>query len=163
MEWAASAVNDRHLTLKALGMALKRRCPDVGLLHHSDQGCTYASEDYQRRLDAYGITCSMSRRGNCYDNAVMEAFFSSVKSEVADRFDGCGDAKMELFDFIEVFYNQRRRHSTSVRSARPNSSDARTKRVWILCKTAETAVSHRLHARQFSVREKNEEQKKRRS
>ena len=110
--WAVSAVNDRHLALKALGMALKRRCPDVGLLHHSDQGCTYASEDYQRMLDAYGITCSMSRRANSYDNAVMEAFFSTVKSEVADRFDSCGEAKMELFDFIEVFYNQRRRHST---------------------------------------------------
>jgi putative transposase len=110
--WAVSAVNDRHLALKALGMALKRRCPDAGLLHHSDQGCTYASEDYQRTLDAYGIICSMSRRGNCYDNAVMEAFFSSVKSEVADRFASCGDAKMELFDYIEVFYNQRRRHST---------------------------------------------------
>src|SRR5688572_6060541 len=110
--WAVSAVNDRHLTLKALGMALKRRCPDVGLLHHSDQGCTYASEDYQRMLDAHGITCSMSRRGDCYDNAVMEAFFSSVKSETADRFESCGDAKMELFDYIEVFYNQRRRRST---------------------------------------------------
>lgn len=110
--WAVSAVNDRHLTLKALGMALKRRCPAAGLLHHSDQGCTYASEDYQRMLDAHGITCSMSRRGDCYDNAVMEAFFSTVKSEVADRFASCGEAKMELFDFIEVFYNQRRRHST---------------------------------------------------
>ena len=110
--WAVSAVNDRHLTLKALGMALKRRCPEAGLLHHSDQGCTYASEDYQRMLDANGITCSMSRRGNCYDNAVMEAFFSSVKSETADRFASCGEAKMELFDYIEVFYNQRRRHST---------------------------------------------------
>jgi len=110
--WAVSASNDRHLALKALDMALKRRCPDVGLLHHSDQGCTYASADYQRMLDAHGITCSMSRRGNCYDNAVMEAFFSSVKSEVADRFPSGGDAKMELFDYIEVFYNQRRRHST---------------------------------------------------
>ena len=110
--WAVSAVNDRHLTLKALGMALKRRCPEAGLLHHSDQGCTYASDDYQRMLDAHGITCSMSRRGNCYDNAVMEAFFSSVKSETADRFASCGEAKMELFDYIEVFYNQRRRHST---------------------------------------------------
>jgi putative transposase len=110
--WAVSAVNDRHLTLKALGMALKRRCPTIGLLHHSDQGCTYASEDYQRMLDANGITCSMSRRGNCYDNAVMEAFFSSVKNETADRFASCGEAKMELFDYIEVFYNQRRRHST---------------------------------------------------
>ena len=110
--WAVSAVNDRHLTIKALQMALKRRCPGAGLLHHSDQGCTYASEGYQDVLDAHRLTCSMSRRGNCYDNAVMEAFFSSVKSELADRFDSCSDAKMELFDYIEVFYNQRRRHST---------------------------------------------------
>jgi hypothetical protein len=63
-------------------------------------------------LDAHGIACSMSRRGDCYDNAVLEAFFSSVKSELADRFESCGDAKMELFDYSEVFYNQRRRHST---------------------------------------------------
>ena len=111
--WAVSAVNDRHVTIKALDMALKRRCPDAGLLHHSDQGCTYASEDYQTILGARGIVCSMSRRGNCYDcehdrgaarrgrltshittlltyrgvNAVMESFFSTVKSELADRFD----------------------------------------------------------------------------
>lgn len=110
--WAVSAVNDRHLTIKALEMALMRRCPPVGLLHHSDQGGPYASADYQTILDAKGITCSMSRRGNCYDNAVMEAFFSSVKSELRERFDTCGEAKMELFEYIEVFYNQRRRHST---------------------------------------------------
>jgi len=110
--WAVSAVNDRHLTIKALEMALKRRCPDVGLLHHSDQGCTYASEDYQAVLQVHGVTCSMSRRGNCYDNAVMESFFSTVKSELGERFESHGDAKMELFDYIEVFYNQRRRHST---------------------------------------------------
>jgi putative transposase len=110
--WAISPVNDRHLTIKALEMALKRRAPSVGLLHHSDQGCTYASEDYQAILDARGITCSMSRRGDCYDNAVMESFFSTVKSELADRFASFGEAKMELFDYIEVFYNQRRRHST---------------------------------------------------
>jgi putative transposase len=110
--WAVSAVNDRHLTLKALGMALKRRCPDAGLLHHSDRGSTYASEDYQRRLDAHGVTCSMSRSGDCYDNAVMEAFFSTVKTELADRFESCGEAKMQLFDYLEVFYNHRRRHST---------------------------------------------------
>jgi len=110
--WAVSAVNDRHVTIKALEMALRRRCPEAGLLHHSDQGCTYASEDYQHILDARGITCSMSRRGDCYDNAVMESFFSTVKSELADRFDSFGEAKMELFDYIEVFYNQRRRHST---------------------------------------------------
>jgi len=110
--WAISPVNDRHLTIKALEMALKRRAPDAGLLHHSDQGCTYASEDYQAILDARGITCSMSRRGDCYDNAVMESFFSTVKSELADRFASFSEAKMELFDYIEVFYNQRRRHST---------------------------------------------------
>ena len=110
--WAVSAVNDRHLAIKALEMAVKRRAPEAGLLHHTDQGCTYASEDYQAILDARGITCSMSRRGNCHDNAVMEAFFSSLKTELADRFGSCGAAKMALFDYIEVFYNQRRRHST---------------------------------------------------
>ena len=110
--WAVSAVNDRHLALHALTMALNRRCPDVGLLHHSDRGCTYASEDYQRRLEAHGITCSMSRTGDCYDNAVMEAFFSTVKIELADRFESGGQAKRELFEYIEMFYNQRRRHST---------------------------------------------------
>ena len=113
--WAVSPSNDRHLTLKALDMALKRRGPGAGLLHHSDQGSPYASEDYRDRLVARGIVCSMSRRGNCYDNAVMESFFSTVKSELADQFASFGDAKMELFDYIEVFYNQRRRHSTAGR------------------------------------------------
>ena len=113
--WAISAVNDRHLTIKALEMAVKRRCPGIGLLHHSDQGSTYASEDYQDVLEAYGITCSMSRRGNCYDNAVMEAFFSTVKSEIGEWFASHGDAKAELFDYLEVFYNQRRRHSSAGR------------------------------------------------
>lgn len=73
-------------------MAVKRRCPQAGLLHHSDQGSTYASEDSQTLLDTHGITCSMSRRGNGYDNAVMEAFFPTVKT----------------------FYNQRPRHRQQV-------------------------------------------------
>ena len=110
--WAISTVNDRHLTLAALTMALNRRCPEAGLLHHSDRGSTYASEDYQRRLDAYGITCSMSRTGDCYDNAVMEAFFSRLKIELADRFDTVEHARRELFKHLEAFYNTRRRHST---------------------------------------------------
>jgi putative transposase len=110
--WAVSAVNDRQLTIAALEMALKRRCPEIGLLHHSDRGSTYASAAYQSLLDARGLICSMSRRGNCYDNAVMESLFSTVKTELADRFDSCGEAKMQLFDYIEAFYNQRRRHST---------------------------------------------------
>jgi transposase InsO family protein len=69
--WAVSAVIDRHLVLRALEMAIKRRCPSAGLLHHSDQGSQYASEDYQKALEARDITCSMSRRGNCYDNAAV--------------------------------------------------------------------------------------------
>ena len=110
--WAISTVNDRHLTLAALTMALNRRCPAAGLLHHSDRGSTYASADYQRRLDAYGITCSMSRTGDCWDNAVMEAFFSRLKIELADRFDTVEQARRELFKYLEAFYNTRRRHST---------------------------------------------------
>jgi transposase InsO family protein len=110
--WAISAVNDRRLTLQALEMAVQRRCPEPGLLHHSDRGSTYTCEDYQRYLASRGITCSMSRRADCYDNAVMESFFATVKKEEADRFSSYGDAKMALFDYIEVFYNQRRRHST---------------------------------------------------
>ena len=110
--WAVSAVNDRHLVLAALAMALNRRCPETGLLHHSDRGSTYASEDYQDRLEAHGVTCSMSRTGDCYDNAVMEAFFSTLKTELAGQFASHGQAKRELFDYIEAFYNTRRRHST---------------------------------------------------
>jgi transposase InsO family protein len=110
--WAISAVNDRRLTLKALEMAVQRRCPEPGLLHHSDRGCTYTCEDYQRYLATHGIICSMSRRANCYDNAVMESFFATLKKEEAERFVSDSDAKMALFDYIEVFYNQRRRHST---------------------------------------------------
>ena len=157
--WAVSAINDRHLTIKALEMAIKRRCPAAGLLHHSDQGYTYASEDYQRSLAMHGIICSMSRRGNCYDNAVMEAFFSTVKFELGERFESCGQAKMELFDYLELFYNQRRRHSTlgqispvafERRAALPQGMDAAIPvdaksaptGIW---KTAQTAVFHSTH------------------
>jgi transposase InsO family protein len=110
--WALSAVNDRHLTLKALEQALRRRDPEDGLLHHSDQGSTYASEDYRKALAAHGITCSMSRRGNCYDNAAMESWFSTLKFELGERFESATQAKHALFDYIEVFYNQKRRHSS---------------------------------------------------
>jgi transposase InsO family protein len=110
--WALSAVNDRHLTLSALEQALQRRCPNAGLLHHSDQGSTYASEDYQKVLKKHGIVCSMSRRGNCYDNAAMESWNSTLKSELGERFEGPAEAKPKLFDYIEVFYNQIRMHSS---------------------------------------------------
>ena len=110
--WAVSAVNDRHLTIAALDAALRRRCPDAGMLHHSDQGSTYASDDYQVVLRDHGITCSMSRRGNCHDNAAMESWLSTVKVELGETFESIRRAKDQLFDYIEVFYNQRRRHSS---------------------------------------------------
>jgi putative transposase len=109
---AISAVNDRHLVIQALETALKRRCPEAGLLHHSDRGSPYASEDYQAILQAHHITCSMSRSGDCFDNAVMEAFLSTVKIELGDRFETSDEAKRALFEYLEAFYNQRRRHST---------------------------------------------------
>jgi transposase InsO family protein len=109
--WALSAVNDRHLTIRALDMAFRRRCPTAGLLHHSDQGSTYASEDYQRLLEAAGVVCSMSRRGNCLDNAAMESWNSTLKSELGERFETYAVAKEQLFDYIEAFYNPTRRHS----------------------------------------------------
>ena len=110
--WALSAVNDRHLVIRALEMALRRRCPDAGLLHHSDQGSPYASEDYQKVLAARGVTCSMSRRGDCYDNAAMESWFSTFKSELGERFESYAEAKDQAFDYIEVSYNRQRRHSS---------------------------------------------------
>src|SRR4051812_441584 len=85
--WALSASNDRQLALRALEQALRRRCPDGGLLHHTDQGSPYASEDYQRVLAARGIICSMSRRGNAHDNAAMESWFSTMTFELGDRFE----------------------------------------------------------------------------
>lgn len=110
--WALSPSNDRFLTMKALDMAIKRRCPGEGLLHHSDQGSTYASEDYQKALTANGITCSMSRRGNVHDNAAMESWNSTLKSELGERFADNETAEKEVFDYIEGFYNPQRRHST---------------------------------------------------
>jgi putative transposase len=110
--WAVSAVNDRHLAGAALHQALYRRCPEAGLLHHSDRGSTYASEDYQQLLRDHGITCSMSRRGNCHDNAAMESWFSTFKAELGETFESIRRGKELAFDYIEVFYNQQRRHSS---------------------------------------------------
>ena len=109
--WAVSAVNDRHLVIRALDAAIRLRCPDAGLLHHSDQGSTYASEDYRDALAAHGIECSMSRRGNCLDNAAMESWFSTLKFELGETFESVAIAKHQLFDYIEIFYNRQRRHS----------------------------------------------------
>lgn len=110
--WAVSAVIDRHLVIAALEMAVNRRRPELGLLFHSDQGSQYASDDHQKKLDAHGITCSMSRRGDCYDNAVMESWFGTLKTELGEQFDSMFDAKRLLFDYVEVFYNRKRMHSS---------------------------------------------------
>ncbi len=110
------AMNDRitdDLTLDALGMALARRRPAPGLLHHSDRGSQYASADYQRVLAQHEIVCSMSRRGDCWDNAVAESFFASLKVELVHdaTWPTRTAARTELFEYLEVFYNGQRRHS----------------------------------------------------
>lgn len=110
--WATSAMNDRALALRALDQGLRSRRPGTGLLHHTDQGSPYASEDYQAALKKAGMVCSMSRRGNCWDNAAMESWFGTLKTELGEVFESANDASRLLFDFIEVFYNRQRRHST---------------------------------------------------
>jgi len=110
--WAMSEKIDRQLVLSALDMALLGR--PAPALHHSDRGSQYASEDYRRLLEHKGITCSMSRKGNCWDNAVVESFFSSLKQELVypSHFTTRQEAKLALFEYIEVFYNRKRRHSS---------------------------------------------------
>ena len=112
--WAMSERITRDLTLNALDMALVRRCPPPGLLHHSDRGSQYASGDYQQVLTAAGLVGSMSRRGNCWDNAVAESFFATVKVELVHDATWAtrAAARAELFEYIEVFYNGQRRHSS---------------------------------------------------
>ena len=111
--WAMAARITDDLTRAALTMALQRRRPPQGLLHHSDRGSQYASRDYQQVLASHGIVCSMSRRGNCWDNAVAESFFATLKVElVADAaWLTRAAAQADLVEYLEVFYNGRRRHS----------------------------------------------------
>ena len=112
--WAMSAKPDQHVALQALHMAMAHRRPRPGLIHHSDQGALYTSRAYQRLLTAYGLVSSMSRKGNCYDNAVVESFFSTLKNELVheQRFDSHDQAHAAVFEFIEVFYNRQRLHQT---------------------------------------------------
>jgi transposase InsO family protein len=104
---------DRDVAVDALRMALGRRLPNAGLVHHSDRGVQYASTDYQRILEDNGVVCSMSRKGNCWDNAVAESFFATLKTELVyqTKFRTRLEAKRAIFDFIEAYYNHRRRHS----------------------------------------------------
>jgi len=112
--WSMEASLEQKMVLKALSMALQSRRPPEGLLHHSDRGTQYASLDYQEQLKCNGIETSMSRKGNCWDNAVVESFFSTLKAElIAGRtYATREEARADIFEYIEVWYNRQRRHST---------------------------------------------------
>jgi transposase InsO family protein len=111
--WAMSERIDTALVLQALAMALLQRRPPASLLLHSDRGVQYASSDYRQALSQAGLIASMSRKGNCYDNATMESFWSTLKLELVYRrnFDTRSQARKEIFDYIEAFYNRQRTHS----------------------------------------------------
>jgi transposase InsO family protein len=111
--WATSAVNDRELALEALRRALRSRRPAPGLVHHTDRGSPYASDDYRQALVDRGIAASMSRTGDCYDNAVAESFFATLKAEHVDHEDFATRAvgTASIGDYVESFYNTARRHS----------------------------------------------------
>lgn len=111
--WAMGSSLETALPLAALHMALRRRRPGAGLLHHSDRGCQYASAAYRSTLAEHGCIASMSRRGNCYDNATMESFWSTLKHELVyrHRFATRDEATTAIFDYIESFYNRTRLHS----------------------------------------------------
>lgn len=111
--WAMSGRNNAKLVIDALQMATTRRTVEQAVIVHSDQGSTYASADYQRLLKENGMLPSMSRKGECYDNAVAESFFGTLKTELVDDEDyrTREQAKQSLFEYIEVFYNRQRRHS----------------------------------------------------
>jgi putative transposase len=112
--WSMSAAMTAQFVTDALMMAIWRRGKPQALLHHSDRGSQYTSEQFQRLMADQGITCSMSRSGNCWDNAVMESFFSSLKTERTARktYRTRNEARADVFDYIECFYNPKRRHST---------------------------------------------------
>jgi putative transposase len=113
--WSMSSTMTAQLVTDALLMAIWRRGKVMDLLHHSDQGSQYTAEDFQRLLADQGVTCSMSRRGDCWDNAVMESFFSTLKRERVyrrEQYATRDEARADVFDYIERFYNPRRRHST---------------------------------------------------
>jgi putative transposase len=112
--WAMSERIDQRLVIDALNMAIQQSRPKPGLIHHTDQGRQYSSTAYAEILKRHGMVPSMSRRGNCYDNAVAESFFSSLKNELVHNcsFKSRNEARTAIFEYIEVFYNRQRRHSS---------------------------------------------------
>jgi transposase InsO family protein len=111
--WSMGTTLDRSLVCDALTAALQRRRPAPGLIHHSDRGSQYASRDYQQLLTEHGLIPSMSRKGNCWDNAPMESFFHSLKTErvYGTRYQTHAQARQDIFDYIEIWYNRQRIHS----------------------------------------------------
>lgn len=112
--WATSEHNDTELALAALNRAIAQRRPTSGMIHHSDRGSPYGSSDYRKALDSHGIRPSMSRKGDCWDNAVAESFFASIKTERTEgtSYADYADVTREVADYIDRFYNPRRLHST---------------------------------------------------
>lgn len=112
--WSIGDTLSTQLVSDALRQAIETRRPSTGLLHHSDRGCQYTSDQYQKTLATLGIVCSMSRTGDCYDNSVMERFFWSLKHEWTnhERYDDLPDARISVFKYIETFYNTERIHQT---------------------------------------------------
>jgi putative transposase len=112
--WALDATLATSLPLAALGSALSRRCPNAALLFHSDQGCQYTSTTHREVLAQHGITVSMSRCGQCWDNAVAESFFATLKNELVyrRRWQTRHELRAAVFEYIEIFYNRRRLHSS---------------------------------------------------
>lgn len=127
--WAMSERIDEALVTSALNMAIVQRRPGPGLLHHSDRGSQYAADGYQELLEKMGMVCSMSRKGNCWDNAVMERFFGSLKTERVYRktYKTRAEAKKDLFVYIEWFYNAARRHA-ALGYQTPNAVETRYRR-----------------------------------
>ena len=112
--WSMSERNNKRLVLNALEMALKHRQPKTEVLHHSDRGSIYGSDEYQACLALNKLKPSMSRKGDCYDNAVAESFFSTLKNELIDgkTFTNRSEARNKIFEYIEVFYNRQRLHQS---------------------------------------------------
>ena len=140
--WSMSATMAAQLVADALMMAIWRRGKPGALLHHSDQGSQYSSEQFQKLLADHGVTCSMSRSGNVWDNAAMESFFSSLKTERTARkvYRTRDQARADVFDYIERFYNPRRRHST-IGYLSPMQFE-REQGVSLSCVSTEPAAAH---------------------
>jgi putative transposase len=110
--WAIAGHMRDELVLEALNMAVLRRRPTPGVIHHTDRGSQYASDDYLAALEAGGFVASMSRKGDCWDNAVAESFFASFKAELGDTFESNAIARVQVREYIEDFYNCHRLHSS---------------------------------------------------